>query len=179
MKSIGPGTLVISDYVKLYPKSGVESVLSEVTLVIEPLAEYWTSDQTHGMNLTVSNLVYRSSSTNSQTKRTTTVYGCYKPESTASAPKVQLGDESHLSPTLDLSACTGTFDTAFGGGLAFTEGSTVSVRMGGRNVPKKVIGWSEGTGPSNVAFVLADTQETLEVRSDGVYSRRGLVLIVK
>ena len=179
VKSIGPGTLVISDYVKLYPKSGVESVLSEITLVIDQLAEYYTGNDAAGMDLTVSNLVYRSSSANSQTKRTTTVYGCYKPESTASAPKVQLGDASHLSPTLDLSACTGTFDTAFGGGLAFTEGSTVAVRMGGRNVPKKVIGWSEGTGPSNVAFVLADARGKLEVRSDGVYCRHGLVFIVK
>ena len=179
VKSIGPGTLVISDYVKLYPKSGVESVLSEVTLVIEPLAEYFTGNETHGMNLTVSNLVYRSNSANSQTARTTTVYGCYKLESTASAPKVQLGDASHLSPTLDLSSCAGTFDTAFGGGLTFTEGSTVSVKMDGRNVPRKVIGWAEGTGPSNVTFVLADAQGKLEVRSDGVYCRRGFMLIVK
>ena len=40
VKGVGPGTLVISDYVKLYPMRELESVLPEVTLVIEPLAEY-------------------------------------------------------------------------------------------------------------------------------------------
>lgn len=108
-----------------------------------------------------------------------TVLGSYAPESTVSTPKVQLGDETHLSPTLDLSGWAGTFNKAFGGGLTFAEGATISVKVGDRRVPKKVIGWTEGTGPVNVNFVLTDAVGRLSVESDGVYRHTGLQIIVK
>ena len=172
----GPGTLVISDYVRLYPKNEA-STLSEVTLVIDTLGQYLSaSDES---SITVSNLVYRSSFQSPNNVHAVTVLGSYAPESTVSTPKVQLGDETHLSPTLDLSSCSGTFDTAFGGGLTFAEGATVSVKVGDRRVPKKVIGWTEGTGPANVNFVLADAVGRLTVESDGVYRQIGFMIIFK
>ncbi len=172
----GPGTLVISDYVRLYPKNAT-STLPEVTLVIDTLGRYLSaSDES---SITVSNLVYRSSFQSPNNVHAVTVLGSYTPESTVSTPKVQLGDETHLSPTLDLSGWAGTFNKAFGGGLTFAEGATVSVKVGSRKIPRRVIGWTEGTGPANVNFVLADAVGRLTVESDGVYRQTGFMLIVK
>ena len=174
----GPGTLVISDYVRLYPKNEA-STLSEVTLVIDTLGRYHAAQDE--ANISVSNLVFRSTvqSASTWSKHAITVFGGYKPESTVYLPKVQMGDATHLSPTLDLSEWTGTFNAGFGGGLTFTEGTTVSVKVGDRKVPRKVIGWTAGTGPANVNFVLVDAQGRLTVESDGVYRLTGLVIIVK
>ncbi len=172
----GPGTLVISDYVRLYPKNEA-STLSEVTLVIDTLGQYLSANDES--SITVSNLVYRSSFQSPNNVHAVTVLGSYAPESTVSTPKVQLGDETHLSPTLDLSGWAGTFNKAFGGGLTFAEGATISVKVGDRRVPKKVIGWTEGTGPVNVNFVLTDAIGRLTVESDGVYRQTGFMLIVK
>ena len=172
----GPGTLVISDYVRLYPKNAT-STLPEVTLVIDTLGRYLSaSDES---SITVSNLVYRSSFQSPNNVHAVTVLGSYTPESTVSTPKVQLGDETHLSPTLDLSGWAGTFNKAFGGGLTFAEGATVSVKVGSRKIPRRVIGWTEGTGPANVNFVLADAVGRLTVESDGVYRQTGFMIIVK
>ena len=171
----GVGTLVVGDNIQFFPFFKA-SVLGRTTVIVETNATYFSNSRAQAV--TVSNLVYRSASTQSYTQ-TTTVLGCYTPASTTSAPKVRLGDASHLSPTLDLSSCSGTFDADFGGGLSFAEGATVSVKMGDRKVPSKVIGWAEGTGPANVRFVLADTEGKLLVKSDGVYRSQGLLIIVK
>ena len=160
----------------LYPKN-VTSTLPEVTLVIDTLGRYLSaSDES---SITVSNLVYRSSFQSPNNVHAVTVLGSYTPESTVSTPKVQLGDETHLSSTLDLSGWDGTFNKAFGGGLTFAEGATVSVKVGRRKFPRKVIVWTEGTGPANVNFVLADAVGRLSVESDGVYRHTGLQIIVK
>ena len=174
----GPGTLVISDYVRLYPKNEA-STLSEVTLVIDTLGQYHAAQDE--ANISVSNLVFRSTvqSESTWSKHAITVFGGYKPESTVYLPKVVLGDATHLSPTLDLSGWTGTFNADFGGGLTFAEGATVSVKVGSRKIPRRVIGWTEGTGPANVNFVLADAIGRLTVESDGVYRQTGFMIIVK
>ena len=155
------------------------TVLTNVTLVISETGEYTTGTDSYARDLVVSNLIYRSASATSQTSHSTTVLGCYKPTSATSAPKVVLGDATHLSPTLDLSGYTGTFNIAFGGGLTFAEGTTVSVKLGDRKAQKKLLGWAEGTGPANVNFILADAKGHLEVKSDGVYRHTGFMLIVK
>ena len=172
----GPGTLVISDYVRLYPKNEA-STLSDVTLVIDTLGQYLSANDES--SITVSNLVYRSNTQVSRSYHAITVLGSYAPESSTYAPMVQLGDETHLSPTLDLSGWAGTFNKAFGGGLTFAEGATVSVKVGSRKIPRRVIGWTEGTGPANVNFVLADAIGRLTVESDGVYRQTGFMIIVK
>ncbi len=169
------GTIAVGDNIQFFPYQNA-SALDNTTLVVETNAIYYSSAAAKSM--TVSNFVYHSSSSLSYTQ-TTTVLGCYAPVSTASAPKVVLGDATHLSPTLDLSTRSGTFDADFGGGLTFAEGTTVSVKIGDRKVPTKVIGWAEGTGPANVRFVLADAVGKLRVESDGVYRRNGFVIIVK
>ncbi len=175
----GPGTLVISDNVKLYPMKDKESVLSEVTLVIEPLAEYWTGNDAAGQNLTVSNLVYRSTSANSQTARTTKVLGCYAPASTTSAPKVQLGDAEHLKTTLDLGEMNTAFDANLGGGLTFVEGSTVKVMIGTRQVSQQewLVTWSGK--PANVAFVSGRKNGCLQVGEAGIRFISGLMVIIR
>ena len=161
---------------RLYPKNAT-STLPEVTLVIDTLGRYLSaSDES---SITVSNLVYRSSFQSPNNVHAVTVLGSYTPESTVSTPKVQLGDETHLSPTLDLSGWAGTFNKAFGGGLTFAEGATVSVKVGSRKIPRRVIRWTEGTGPANVNFVLADAVGRLTVESDGVYRQTGFMIIVK
>ena len=48
-----------------------------------------------------------------------------------------------------------------------------------RKVPRKVIGWADGTGPTSVKFVFADADGKLSVKSDGVYRAPGLVILVK
>ncbi len=175
----GPGTLVISDNVKLYPMKDKESVLPEVTLVIEPLAEYWTGNDAAGQNLTVSNLVYRSTSANSQTAHATTVLGCYAPASTISAPKVQLGDAEHLKTTLDLGEMDTAFDANLGGGLTFAEGSTVKVVVGARRVSQMewLVTWSGK--PENVTFVSGQKNGCLQVGEEGIRFLSGLTIIVR
>lgn len=180
LRGTDAGTIVLGDNLCFYPYRENSSDLSHVTFVVSAGAEYHTrADDADARDMTVSNLVYCSASASSQTARTTTVLGTYTPASATSAPKVQLGDATHLSPTLDLSSCVGTFDVDFGGGLTFAEGATVAVRMGGRRFPKKVIGWAEGTGPSNVTFVLADADGRISVEPDGVYCHRGLALFIR
>ena len=169
------GTITVGDNIQFFPHRAA-STFDNTTLIVETNAIYYSNSAAQSM--TVSNFVYHSSSSLSYTQ-TTTVLGCYAPVSTASAPKVVLGDATHLSPTLDLSTRSGTFDADFGGGLTFAEGTTVSVKIGDRKVPTKVIGWAEGTGPANVRFVLADAAGKLRVESDGVYRRNGFVIIVK
>ena len=169
------GTITVGDKIQFFPYRAA-STLDNTTLIVETNATYYSNSSAQSM--TVSNFIYHSSSSLSYTQ-TTTVLGCYAPVSTASAPKVVLGDATHLSPTLDLSTRSGTFDADFGGGLTFAEGTTVSVKIGDRKVPTKVIGWAEGTGPANVRFVLADAVGKLRVESDGVYRRNGFVIIVK
>ena len=179
VKGVGPGTLVISDYVKLYPMREHESVLPEVTLVIEPLAEYWTGSDSVGQALTVSNLVYRSSSGNSQTAHTTTVLGCYTPASTTSAPKVQLGDAEHLSVGLDLSERTTEFDVSFGGGFTFTEGACVKVNLGTRrrSQSERLVAWTEK--PVGVTFTGETLCDRFSVCNDGLYLARGTLIIIR
>ena len=179
VQSTDEGTIVVEDGLSFYPYRYEVSVLTNITLVISETGEYTTETDSYARDLVVSNLIYRSASATSQTSHSTTVLGCYKPTSATSAPKVVLGDATHLSPTLDLSGCTGTFNIAFGGGLTFAEGTTVSVKLGDRKAQKKLLGWAEGTGPVDVNFVLADAKGYLEVKSDGVYRQTGFIIIVK
>ena len=173
--SVGTGTLVIGDNLQFYPYSNTND-LSTITLVMTEKSSYnWGAD---GPTLTVSNLVYQSSSTVAQTARLTTVVGCYAPQSTASAPKVQLGDATHRSTSLDLSDKTDTFDSAFGGGLSFFEGTQVDVLLGARKPTQmeKIIAW--GRKP-NATFVCSDQPGKFIVADDGLYYYCGLMIIVR
>ena len=162
-----------------YPYKTAISQLVGTTVVISETASYYTDHGGDTRNVTVSNLVYRSTAAAAQTVQTTTVLDTYAPVSTASAPKVVLGDATHLSTTLDLSGRTTPFDISFGGGLSFAAGSCVGVKIGSRPAgsSKKILGWA--SAPSGIAFSLLDAKGALIVKSDGLYYVSGLIVSVR
>ncbi len=87
---------------------------------------------------------------------------------------VQLGDASHLEPTLDLSRIDGVFD---GTNTTFYSGSTVTVDLGGREFSGSVllIAWAE---MSTATFVVDDANKDrlgLLPRPEGLYIFPGKV----
>ena len=174
------GSIVVGDNLQFYPYSGKDSDLSNYRFVVTANASYSSGTDANACNLTVSNFVYRSDSGLSQSNRLTTVVGTYAPVSTTSAPKVQLGDATHLSTTLDLSERTTTFDVAFGGGLTFAEGSVVNVRLGERRpkgVERKLLSWT--SRPQGVRFVSDDGRYGVVASEDGLYFVSGMTIILK
>ncbi len=172
------GTIVIGDNIQFYPYRDKDSDISAYTLVITENASYSTGTDGNGRNLTVGNFIYRSASELSQTKKLTTVVGCYAPVSTTSAPKVQLGDAAHHQVTLDVSARTTPFDTAQGGGLTFDEEATVTVRLGARE-PRQMeplVLWSKR--PAGTVFK-GEGRCHLIVDDTGIYYTTGLMIIVR
>ena len=179
LKGTDAGTIVVGDNLCFYPFKLDASALPEVTLVVSANAEYRTGTDSNARDLTVSNLVYRSESTISQTAHLTTVLGTYTPTSTTSAPKVQLGDAEHLSVGLDLSERTTEFDVAFGGGFTFTEGSCVKVNLGTRRrrQSERLVAWTEK--PVGVTFTGETLRDRFIVRDDGLYAVRGTMIIIR
>ncbi|MBQ9430869.1 MAG: discoidin domain-containing protein, partial [Kiritimatiellae bacterium] len=173
------GTFVVGDNLCFYPYKDSVSVLPNVTFVVSARGEYRTDTDPNARDMTVSNLVYRSESNVSQLNRTTTVLGAYTPASVTSAPKVQLGDEGHLDVALDLSERTTEFDTAFGGGLTFTEGSRVTVKLGSRqrSQAERLVAWADK--PSGVTFVGESPHECFWVLNDGLYLASGTLVIIR
>lgn len=95
-------------------------------------------------------------------------------ECTLTSLPVQLGDASHLEPTLDLSRIDGVFD---GTNTTFYSGSTVTVDLGDREFSGSVLlmAWSE---LSTAVFVVDDANKErlgLLPRPDGLYIFPGKV----
>ena len=93
---------------------------------------------------------------------------------TLTTPKVQLGDDSHLETTLDLSRLEGVFD---GTNTTFYAGSTVTVDLGNREFQGSVllIAWAE---MSTATFVVDDANYDrlgLISRPEGLYIFPGKV----
>ena len=111
--------------------------------------------------------------------KSVTVLDCYSPLPTAvNWPKLTLGDSEHLSPTLDLSDISSTYD---GTAMSFAEGATIAVKLGDRKLSSHMplVSWT--AAPAN-RFVLGDSVATgnLEKMSDGLYFvRRGFVIVVQ
>ena len=130
-------------------------------------------------SLVVSNMTFAGRWAPASEQMSVTVLGCYSPKpTTVNWPKLSLGDSKHLSPTLDLSALSSTYD---GSALSFAEGATISVNLGDREVPmnSRLVSWT--TEPAN-RFVRGDSgaDGSLEKKSDGLYFvRRGFVLVVR
>ena len=129
--------------------------------------------------LVVSNMTFAGIWAPATAGKTVTVLGCYSPKPTADNwPELALGDSEHLSPTLDLSALSATYN---GADLSFAEGATISVNLGDRNIPSnsRLVSWS--SEPSN-RFVRGDSvvAGSLEKKSDGLYFvRRGFIIVVQ
>ncbi len=175
--SSGPGTLVIGENLQFFPYVNA-SDFSSLTLVVTENASYTTESNTLGRPISVSNLVYRSTSFVSQTKQLTTVLGCYTPATMNSAPKVQLGDAAHLAPSIDLGDWTEPFDATLGGGLTFFEGACVSVLTGARKPAQmeKLISWSE---IPSATFSSPNLPGRLRKLNDGLYYYSGLMVIIR
>lgn len=93
---------------------------------------------------------------------------------TLTTPKVQLGDDSHLETTLDLSRLDGVFD---GTNTTFYTGSTVTVDLGNREFQGSVLlmAWAE---MSTATFVVDDANYDrlgLIPRPEGLYIFPGKV----
>ncbi len=127
--------------------------------------------------MTVSNLVMRGAYyPRNGALYNVTVLGRYSPKSTCGGfPKVTLGDATHLSPVFDLSDRSSTYDG--NRGVAFAEGSVVTVYVGARtiNVGDKLVSWSSQPDLS-ISFSLtgdgwtAEEREiALAARGDGLY----------
>ena len=176
---MGEGTIVVNNNLQFYPYMTSASVLTNVTLVITENASYYTDYGGNTRDMTVSNFVYRSTAATAQAVQTTTVWGSYAPVSTTSAPKVVLGDATHLSTTLDLSCRTTPFDISFGGGLSFAAGSRVGVKIGSRPAgsSKQILAWT--SVPAGISFSLLDAKGSLIVKDDGLYFTTGLVVSVR
>ncbi len=172
------GTIVIGDNIQLYPYHEFTSDLSNYSLVISEKASYCTNTDSNGRDLIVSNLVYASASTLSQTKQLTTVLGCYTLLSTTSAPKVKLGDAEHHQVALDVSARTTPLDIAQGGGLTFDEEATVTVKLGAR-VPRQLeplVLWA--VRPTGTVFK-GESGRHIIVDKTGIYYTTGLMILVR
>ena len=109
------------------------------------------------------------------TEQTPTINGfVINPMTTNLVRTVTLGDATHLSPVLDLSALDGPFVLpASNFTLGAAEGAKVHVDIGARVVTSKkpIIAWT--TPPADVSFVWADGIEdrgSLVVREDGLYA---------
>ncbi|MBO7683765.1 MAG: hypothetical protein J6T51_03465 [Kiritimatiellae bacterium] len=112
-----------------------------------------------------------------------TILDRFQPMTTNLLQKVVLGDATHLSPVLDLSALDGPFvlpDATYT--LSAAEGATVQVKLGDRRVRSSVplITWT--TKPANIDsidFAAYDKRGLVKVADDGVYLHPGFLLIVR
>lgn len=95
-------------------------------------------------------------------------------------PRVQLQDGA----TLDLSGREGTWPVeslTADCSLSFAANATVTVAVGGRAVvPKRLVSWTTEPAGADTLKVLCDRSDVkLEVRADGIYRKRGLMVIVR
>ena len=104
----------------------------------------------------------------------------FQPMTTNLVKAVALGDATHLSPILDLSALNGPFvlpDATYT--LTAAEGATVQIKLGNRRVKNStpIITWT--TKPSdidNINFAACEGNFSVVKEDDGVYIRRGFVI---
>ena len=108
-----------------------------------------------------------------------TVIGNFKPFSTNLFNRVTLGDETHLSPVLDLSLLASPFGSAEGiPELAFATNATVTVDVGARAIAvgDKLISW-RGAPECSFTLVYSGEERPIEAvaRTDGLYVKSTVV----
>lgn len=113
-----------------------------------------------------------------------TVLDCFKPMTTNLVRTVTLGDATHLSPVLDLSALDGPFVLpSVNYSIGMASGATVQIKLGERKGTSRVpiITW-DGEKPSwvdSLRFVRGDSnrQYGITVKEDGIYAVSGLIIV--
>ena len=95
-------------------------------------------------------------------------------------PRVQLQDGA----TLDVSGREGTWPVeslTSGSSLSFAANATVTVAVGGRaTVPNRLVSWTTAPEGADTLKVLCDNSDIkLEVRDNGIYRKRGLMITVR
>ena len=117
-------------------------------------------------------------------ERPVVVIDTLKPMTTNLLGSVTLGDATHLSPVLDLSALDGPFVLpASVVTLGAAEGATVRVNVGERQISSKtpIISWT--TPPAGVSFAWVDgvpaNMGSLVAGKDGLYAVRSFVIMLR
>ena len=114
------------------------------------------------------------------------VVDAFRPMTTNLVRTVALGDSTHLSPLLDLSALDGPFVLPAADFLiSAVEGAYVRVKIGDRRVAGRtpLITWT-GTRPTwvdSLRFVRGDDERSygITVRDDGIYICNGLIITIR
>ncbi len=158
--------------------------------VVEVYGRYW---QNTGILSPVESLIFHPGSKFRELNATPApivVFGSYTPpveseseEGFNQRPLVQLGDENHLEPLLDLSQFTETLDESEGQTITFFEGATVTVDIGDRTefTTSCLYKWAEK--PEGVNFVNSAAMRRrgyfLMVRDDGIYFDSGTKFLIR
>ena len=109
----------------------------------------------------------------------------FQPMTTTLNKAVTLGDETHLSPVLDLSGLDAPFVVpSTGYSMSMASGATVQIKLGDRNGVSRtpIITW-DGEKPSwvdSLRFVRGDSNQQygITVREDGIYAVSGLIITI-
>ena len=114
------------------------------------------------------------------------VLDCFKPMTTNLLKTVVLGDATHLSPVLDLSALDGPFVLpSESPTLSATEGAAVAVKIGARKDSSRcpIITWdAEPANIDTITFVRGDEGRRYRIvmKDDGLYAYvRGFAILVQ
>ncbi len=133
----------------------------------------------HCANLVMGDLTMRTSNVTYSGSHVAKVNGRFTPV-TQYFPNVQLQDGA----TLDISGREGTWPVeslTSGCSLSFAANATVTVAVGGwATVPNRVVSWTTPPAGADTLKVLCDRSDfKFEVRDDGIYRKRGLMITVR
>ena len=112
-----------------------------------------------------------------------TVLDCFKPMTTNLVRTVTLGDATHLSPVLDLSALDGPFVLPSANySIGMASGATVQIKLGERKGTSRVpiITWTDEKPAwvDSLRFTKGDSGRRygIAVKGDGIYVYTGLII---
>ena len=114
-----------------------------------------------------------------------TVLDCFKPMTTNLVRTVTLGDATHLSPVLDLSALDGPFVLPSANySIGMASGATVQIKLGERKGTSRVpiITWTDEKPAwvDSLRFTKGDSGRRygIAVKGDGIYVYTGLIISI-
>ncbi len=183
VRTIGEGTIVLrastagEDGMRQISFYGAASDLSSVTFEVD--------DQT-GLNfeqvVTVKSFIDRRLALRNPTSWDKNnglliVHETFKPYGASMLKSIQLGDETHLSPTLDLGSVTGTYVRG-SYALTYADGATVTVNLAGTRTDLSAIARTKDEGGNRAGYVLtwAAKPENVEFVLDAASKKDGYKL---